>query len=237
MIKTEEGHPVAPGSEDEPAAGDHARARVANDSPPRRGRPRSHRTNEAVLEAAGKLLVERGLRGTTMDAIAAEAGISKASVYRWWPSKEELIVDAVGHMRGELPPPPCTDDPRADLIAAVRDGIRRFWSSESGGRLFPRLLDASVDSPAIAEAWRRRLIMPRRRVIAAILERGVQRGELPSGLDIELAVDLLVAPIIYRLHVTGVATPEAIAERLVALVWAGLAASGEPAAAPRRRRR
>ena len=172
-----------------------------------------------------------------MDALAAEAGVSKASVYRWWSSKEELIVDAVGHMRGELPPPPCTDDPRADLVATVRDGLRRFQSSEGRGRLFPRLLDASVDNPAVAEAWRRRLIMPRRRVIAAILERGVQRGELPSGLDIELAVDLLVAPIIYRLHVTGAATPEAIAERLVAVVWAGLVASGEPVVEPKRRRR
>ncbi|MFN2503442.1 MAG: TetR/AcrR family transcriptional regulator [Acidimicrobiales bacterium] len=189
-----------------------------------------------MLEAAGRLLVERGLGGTTMDAIAAEAGVSKASVYRWWPSKEELIVDAVGHMRGELPPPPCSDDPRADLIATVRDGIRRFHASEDRGRLFPRLLDASVDNPAVAEAWRRRLIMPRRQAIADILERGIQRGELPAGLDMELAVDLLVAPIIYRLHVTGAATPEAVAERLVAVVWAGIVASGETAARPGARR-
>jgi AcrR family transcriptional regulator len=171
-----------------------------------------------------------------MDAIAAEAGVSKASVYRWWSSKEELIVDAVGHLRGELPPPPCSDDPRADLIATVRDGIRRFHASEGRERLFPRLLDASVDNPAVAEVWRRRLIMPRRQAIADILERGIQRGELPSGLDMELAVDLLVAPIIYRLHVTGAPTPEAVAERLVAVVWAGMVASGDTAAGPRARR-
>lgn len=198
---------------------------------PRRGRPRSRRTHELVLEATGRLLVERGVAGASMDGIAAEAGVSKATVYRWWPSKEDLIVDAVGHMRGDLRSPPCTDDPRADLVATLRDGLLRFEASEGGGRLFPRLLDASVDNPKVAETWRRRLITPRRQAIAAILGRAIEQGDLPAGLDLELAVDLLVAPIIYRLHVTGAATSAALAERLVAVVWAGLAASVESEAA------
>ncbi len=188
---------------------------------PARGRPRSERIHDAILTAAGRLLVERGVAATSMDAIAAQADVSKATIYRWWPSKEELVVDAVGHMRGELPQAPCTDDPRADLIATVRDGLHRFAASEGRGKLFPRLLDASVDNPKIADAWRRQLIAPRRRQIAAILERAVERGDLRPDMDIELAVDLLVAPILYRLHVTGASTSDATAERLVDVVWAG----------------
>ena len=190
----------------------------------RRGRPRSSRVRDAVLDAAGRLLVERGAGGTSVDAIAAEAGVSKATIYRWWASKEELLVDAVDRMRGELDETPISDDPRADLVAAVRAGLRRFYSSDGRGKLFPRLLDAAVDNRELAEAWRRRLINPRRKALAGILERAIERGELPSDFDMELAVDLLVAPFIYRLHVTQAPTPEDLAEELVAVVWAGLQA-------------
>ena len=203
----------------------------------RQGRPRSERGHDAILQAAGRLLVERGLAATSVDAIAAEAEVSKATIYRWWPSKEELMVEAVGHLRGELPPPPCTDDPRADLVVTVRDGLRRFAASEARGKLFPRLLDASVDSAKVADAWRRQLVLPRRRQIAAILERAIEGGLLPSGTDLELAVDLLVAPIIYRLHVTGAPATDALAERLVDVVWAGLAVSDNPPSARSVRRR
>ncbi len=190
----------------------------------RQGRPRSARAQDAVLQAAGRLLVERGAAATSVDAVAAEAGVSKATIYRWWASKEELLVDAVDRMRGELDESPVSDDPRADLVAALRAGLRRFYSSEGGGRLFPRLLDAAVDNPELAEAWRRRLISPRRKALAGVLQRGIERGDLRADFDMELAVDLLVAPFVYRLHVTGAPTPEDLAEELVAVVWSGLAA-------------
>ena len=194
----------------------------------RRGRPRSEHVRDSVLEAAGQLLVERGLAATSVDAIAARAQVSKATIYRWWSSKEELMVDAVGHMRGELPPPPCTDDPRADLVATVSEGLKRFAASPGGRKLFPRLLDASVDNAQVADAWRRQLVLPRRRQLADILERAIERGDLPSDADVELALDLLVAPIVYRLHVTGAPTSHATAKRLVHIVWAGLAAGDNP---------
>ncbi len=188
-----------------------------------RGRPRSTQGQAAILEAAGRLLEDRGVARTSMEAIAADAGVGKATIYRWWSSKEQLMVDAVGHLRGYLAPPPHTDDPRADLLQTVRDGLDRFAGTPGGDKLFPRLLDAAVDSPRLAEAWRERLIAPRRAAIADILRRAIQAGQLPAQLDLELAVDLLVAPLIYRLHVTGADTPPTVADRLVAMVWDGLA--------------
>lgn len=167
-------------------------------------------------------MVERGVANTSIDAIASEAGVSKATVYRWWKSKEELVIDAVEHMRGELDAPPVTADPRADLIVHLRAALRRFWKSEGRGKVFPRLLDASVDSAELAEAWRRHLILPRRAAIAQILKRAIDTGDLPRETDVELAVDLLVAPLIYRLHVTRAPAPEELADRVVDLVWSGL---------------
>ena len=190
---------------------------------PRKGRPRSRHAHGAVLDAAADLFAARGMAGTSIDAIASRAGVSKATIYRWWSSKEELIVEAVDRMRGELETAPCTDDPRADLVATLRAGLERFASSDGDGRLLPRLLDAAVDNPTLAATWRQRLIQPRRGAIAAILQRGIDRGELRRDFDMELAVDLLVAPPIYRLHVTGTAAPDGLAEQLVDIVWTGLA--------------
>ena len=93
---------------------------------PKRGRPRSERARHAILEAAAELLLLRGLGAVSMDAVAERAGVSKATIYRWWPSKEMLALDALLDWAGASAPARDTGALRGDLLALVRPWVREI---------------------------------------------------------------------------------------------------------------
>lgn len=193
---------------------------------PRRGRPLSERSRAAILEAALGLLAERGAAGTTIDAVAARASASKATVYRHFASKEELIVAAVGGVRaavGTVPPP--GDDARAQLVA-VLTRMHTALGAAPGAQLLPRLVSDAIDDPRLAEVWRERVVEPRRAAVAGILAQAVARGQLPASVELELAVDLLMAPLFYRRLLPLAAEGTEYPRRVVDVVWAGLALPG-----------
>jgi AcrR family transcriptional regulator len=163
----------------------------------RPGRPRSQRTEKAILKAASQLLAESGLAAMTMEGVAARAGVGKASIYRRWPSKGALAFDATldEYLAGQLTRD--TGTLEGDLVGTARDWIRSVKRSPSGRTL--RGLIAEVQSdPALADAWRERFVRQVRLSRRPIVERAIARGEIPAASDPELILDMLYGPLYHR---------------------------------------
>jgi AcrR family transcriptional regulator len=184
----------------------------------RPGRPRSPEAHAAILRAALELAVEGGLRGLSMEAIAARAGVGKATIYRRWKSKEALFVEAIG-LIALTPEVPDTGSARGDFEAMSGAAVGRM--APEAFRVLPRLMADAGDDPELLEALRAALVRPRRAAIATILRRGVERGELRPDLDVELTCDLIIGPLIARVLLAG-GDPRAL-EGYPIRVWDALA--------------
>ena len=165
---------------------------------PKRGRPRSEKARHAILEAAAELLLLRGLGAVSMDAVADRAGVSKATIYRWWPSKEMLALDALLDWAAASAPARDTGSVRGDLLALVRPWVREI-KRQPFGRVIAALVTEAQSDPQFAEAYRTHFVEPRREAMRAAFARAVNRGEVPADLDIEVAVDLIYGPLYHRL--------------------------------------
>jgi AcrR family transcriptional regulator len=164
-----------------------------------RGRPRSEPARQAILAAATDLMLARGLSAVSMDAIAEQAGVSKATIYRWWPTKETLALDVLYEQLSEpCPEPPDTGTLRGDLRSLLLG-----WVGRAGGRPYGRIIGALVTEAAtdatFGELYRERYIEPRRAQARAIFHRAVARDEIGVGTDIEAAIDLLYGALYHRL--------------------------------------
>lgn len=186
------------------------------------GRPRSAQAHAAILDAALHLLIERGYAGTSMEAVAAEAAVSKATIYRRWGSKEELTLDVIADIAREWVTAD-TGDPRADAITTLTQ-MGRLMRTSQAGRLLPRLLGEAKDNPQLTARWRASIVEPRRQRFRELIDRGIAAGQLRAQLDMEATVDLLVGPVLYRHIVSGAPTdsPSFVAT-VVGAVWDGLA--------------
>ncbi len=165
---------------------------------PPRGRPRSEKAHHAIRQAAAELLLEQGLAAVSMDAVAARAGVSKATIYRWWPTKETLALDALYHEWAAVPPPLDTGSLRGDLLSLLRPWIRLARQRPYGRAIAALLTQAQLD-PGFAGQYRARFVEPRRDQARAIFARAIERGEIPAGTKIEVALDLLYGPVYHRL--------------------------------------
>ena len=165
---------------------------------PRRGRPRSEAAHKAILEAAAELLLARGLGAVSMDAVAERAGVSKATIYRWWPTKETLALDALYHEWASVPAARDTGSLRGDLLSLLRPWAR-LAGSRPYGRVISALLTEAQTDPAFAAEYRERFVEPRRDQAREIFRRAIKRGEIPAGTKTEVALDLLYGPLYHRL--------------------------------------
>jgi AcrR family transcriptional regulator len=191
-----------------------------------RGRPRSERAREAILHAAAELLLARGLEAVSMDAVAERAGVSKATIYRWWPTKETLALEALYHEWAPARPAAReTGSLRGDLLSLLRPWVR-LVRKRPYGRVIAALITEAQTDPAFAELYRERFVEPRRDQARPILRHAIERGELPATTDVELAVDLLYGPLYHRLLHGHAPLSERFLVRLVDTVLAGL--SSEP---------
>jgi AcrR family transcriptional regulator len=187
----------------------------------RAGRPRSEQARHAVLQACTELLQEGGLRDMTTDRISARSGVSKATIYKWWPNKYVVAVEAfLSQMYAESPDPD-TGSAAEDFRDAVR-GMMRFYASPSG-RIFAQLVAEAQNDPKVAAELRDRLIASRRKLVRAIWDRGVERGELRAEVDPEVAIDLFFGPAMYRLVAGHAPLDEAAADEIVRAALRGLA--------------
>ena len=166
----------------------------------RHGRPRSERAERAILAATIEVLLERGVHTMSMDDVAARAGVSKATIYRWWPSKELLALDALA-TEWATPKPAAQRDTgnlRGDLLARFRPWLRQL-NEKPYGRVIAGLVAEAQTDPAFAALYRERFVQPRRDAIRPLLERAIDRGEIAADTNIEVTLDLLYGPIYHRL--------------------------------------
>jgi len=164
-----------------------------------RGRPRSEKAHKAILDAAAELLLARGLSAVSMDAVAKRAGVSKATIYRWWPTKETLALDALyTEWDTARPSPRDTGSLRGDLLALMRPWAR-LATSRPYGRVLAALLTEAQTDPVFAAEYRQRVFEPRRDQARAVFRRAIERGEIPADTNIEVALDLLYGPLYHRL--------------------------------------
>lgn len=185
-------------------------------APERRRNTRSH---VAILDATTALLTEVGYTRLTIEGVAARASVGKATVYRWWPSKGALAIDAISR---ELTAPATnmTGDARQDLLAAIRRTIHLLASSPEGA-VIPALSAELVHDRALAKKFRDQILRPRRSVVIEILDGAVGRGELPANLDAELLMDVFVGAVFYRVVLSGEPVTDTLAEQLVGLILDG----------------
>jgi len=179
--------------------GGRPQADAGNPGAPLRGRPRSEKAHKAILTAAAELLLDRGLPAVSMDAVAERAGVSKATIYRWWPTKESRALDALyTEWAAASPHPRDTGSLPGDLLALMRPWAR-LASSRPYGRVLAALLTEALTDPAFAAEYRQRVLEPRRDQARAIFRRAIERGDIPADTNVEVALDLLYGPLYHRL--------------------------------------
>jgi AcrR family transcriptional regulator len=166
------------------------------------GRPRSAEADEAILRAALDLLARDGYGALTMERVRERSGVGKATLYRRYGSKEELVRAAIAHLNSDIPMPPDTGSVLGDFAATVQTILA--GAARTGAlALMPRLLSEVAGDPEMHALFSEHLVEPRRRVVRGIVERAKERGEIRDDVDSDLAVDLMVGPFIYRVIVSG----------------------------------
>jgi AcrR family transcriptional regulator len=186
----------------------------------RPGRPRDAETEQRILEAALRLLAGDGYSRMSLDAVAAEAGVSKPTIYRRWSSKADLATAALRTIQ-LAEPRPDTGSTVGDLIATL-ENFSRSLLRPNGMSLIGTVLAEEAHTPDLLRLFRERIVAPRRAMLRAILERGVQRGEIREGADLDTAVQMLVGAF-YARYLAASRVPAGFARELVELTWQGLA--------------
>ncbi|WP_329129018.1 TetR/AcrR family transcriptional regulator [Streptomyces sp. NBC_01476] len=193
--------------------------------PVRTGRPRSEARRAAILAAAGDLMIEGGLRAATMEAIAARAGVGKATIYKWWPSRGAVALEGFMLRAADSWSIPegvtATEALRILAVAAVR-----LFTRTPAGPLMRALAADAQSDPEIAQALREQWLSPRRAVAAEIIRKGIESGELRRDLDVNATLDLVFAPVYYRLLFSHDSLDDALAERSVEYLLDGIAGPG-----------
>jgi AcrR family transcriptional regulator len=166
------------------------------------GRPRSAEADEAILQATLGLLAETGYRALTMERVRERSGVGKATLYRRYGSKEELVRAAIVHLNADVPLPDDTGTMVGDF-AATAQTILAGAARTGALTLMPRLLSDVAGDAEMHELFYEHLVEPRRKVVRAIVERAQARGEIRADIDPETAIDLMVGPFIYRVIIAG----------------------------------
>lgn len=189
-----------------------------------RGRPRSPAADAAIFRAALEILPEQGFRAFSMEAVATRAGVSKATLYRRFPAKRELIAAALRTIRSDRPAPD-TGSFRGDLRALVRREVERTKRLPRFGRLAASLLADVADEPDMLALVEKTVMAIDYAMLGEIVRRGIKRGELRPDLDVGLGVELLHAALVFRFLTSGaqrdpLAGPDS--QRLVDTLMVGL---------------
>ena len=161
------------------------------------GRPRSEEARLATLGAAVALVGEGGSAVATMDAIARRAGVSKQTVYRWWSSPAEILLEALNEGAAQLAPLEETGELEQDLRTFLRRSV--LGAREPVGRLLAALMAEAQRDPQFGESFRAGFLAKRRAVLRELLEHAAERGELEPDVDLDFLVELFFGTLWYRL--------------------------------------
>jgi AcrR family transcriptional regulator len=185
-----------------------------------RGRPRCEVARKRILEAALESLDEVGFANTTTDLIAERAGASKATIYRWWPTKAALLLEALRDVVAQELPFPDTGDLKED----VRQQLHNFVTLLTGrrGGVLKSFVVAAQSDAEVAAAFRNVWVIPRRVAAKTVLEKHQQEGRLPEEVDLELLLDVLYGPLYYRLLAGHDRISAGYADQITELALTGL---------------
>jgi AcrR family transcriptional regulator len=181
----------------------------------RPGRPRSEQTRQAILAAALAELREHGYAETTVEGIAARAGAGKQTIYRWWSSKPDVVLDALLDLAATEVPISDEGSLRADLVTFL---AATFQPRPDARSVLTGLMAQAVLDPVFGATFRDRFLFGRRAALRVILRRAVDRGELDPEQDIELLIDVVFGVLWYRMLVDHAPLEEAVGRQLAALI-------------------
>jgi len=190
------------------------------------GRPRSEQARRAIFRSTLKLLQRSGFSGLTIEAIAADANVSKATVYRWWPTKGALVVDAFASSTAAELHFPNTGSVYRDMTLQMTQFLAILRSPR--GHIVAALLAGGQSDPELLSAFRERFLRPRREEAYKTLQRAIERGELPPDLDLDVVLDTLYGAIYMRFLIRHRELSENYIRDLCRLVLGGAARNEHP---------
>ncbi len=161
-------------------------------------------------------MADRGIEGTSVDEIAQVSGVSKATIYKHWESKDVLCIEAISRLKCDLPVFD-SGNPRADVTSLLQH-MAHTKKPEAFSRIWPRVIGYAASNPAFAKAFRARIGEGHRIQLAALLRSAIEKGELREGLDIDMAFDVLLGPILYR-RFMQTAVPPDLPQHVVDSFW------------------
>ena len=185
------------------------------------GRPRSDQVHRAILEAARAELVEHGFSRFRLEHVAARAGVGKATIYRRWPSKEALAHDLLAELAAPHIAVADVGDTRAELRACVATALHAVAETPFGP-VIRALLSQIAINPALGDPFRATVVQARREEVARVIGRGIARRDLRPDADVDVATELLVGPVYFRLMFGGGLSAD-FAERVADSVYQGYA--------------
>jgi AcrR family transcriptional regulator len=191
-----------------------------HDEPKPRGRHRSLQAETAILKATLGLLERQSLRKVTADAIAKRAGVSKATIYKWWPNKSQVALDAYLAGMQEQVAMPDTGSAERDFTEQLKS-LMAFYRSPLG-RLFCQFIAEGQSDPGFLALFRERFLYARRDRARIMWQRGVDRGEIREDIDGEIVLDLIYGPMIFRLLAGHGSLSDRDSEAVVQAVFGGL---------------
>ncbi|MFV2062808.1 MAG: TetR/AcrR family transcriptional regulator [Chloroflexota bacterium] len=194
------------------------------DLPSRPGRPRSDRARRDICDAFREILIERGFDKVRLEHVAARAGVGKATIYRHWPSKQALAQEVLAELASPHMAVPDIGDTRSELLVTVLAPMRALTETDFGPTIRALLSEIARD-PELGDPFRSTVVQARRNEVARVIERGVRRGDLRPDLDAEVATEMLVGPVYFRLMFGG-QLDAAFAERIVDEVMQGWSMRG-----------
>lgn len=188
------------------------------------GRPRSAQSQQAILDATLTLLATEGFEAMSIEAIAARAGVGKKTIYRWWTSKEALVIDAIKNMQQAKNPVIDTGSLRDDLIALFRNTFQ-VWSRPDARRLLLELVGLMTTHPEVFQTYYDQVLAPRLQQATQVIQQAQAQREVRQDLDAIEIVSLLAGPIWYHLLFDAKSTHPAppLPERLVDAILQGIA--------------
>ena len=198
MVRTKPESAPQPSRSREASARNSLMALAPSEGKPQaHGRGRSAESEAAVMTATADLLKEMPLRDLTIEEIAKRAGVGKATIYKWWPSKASVALDAYLRTMHHKVVVPDTGSFLEDVTLQLRS-VMRFYTSQDGDTFRQFLAEAQSD-PEFKQLFLERFLVPRRDATRVMWERAVKRGEVDPKMDVEIAMDLIYGPLIFRL--------------------------------------
>ena len=189
----------------------------------------------AILEATLKLLEATPVQQISIESIAREAGVGKATIYRWWNSKAAVVIEAFLHTHLSHTPMPKVDSPREALSRHVHLLVEEYsgWS----GRIVSQIMAEGQSDPDVLREFRERFWYGRRAVVREVLEDARRLGEIRDDLDTELQMDILYAPVYFRLLMRHLPLDKKFADQHCAAIMQMLTPIGKVAGATQAKKR